>query len=160
MCEHMALSCLNTRKTIKSYVVCAPCQNALVCLFSLYKDWFWNTGHKSYHVLLLHTGFLLQVSGRKQSCQWELRAVFTSDFHPSHFIRGFSKARSILLGGDKATHCYLLGTYSIKIKVNRAVLYFSDCRIPCGSLFKMRIFKQQLSDAGAVGLGWGQGTWF
>lgn len=47
MCEYITRSCLNTRKTIMFYVVCATCQNACACLFSLYKGWFWNTRSKS-----------------------------------------------------------------------------------------------------------------
>lgn len=118
MCEYIILSCLNTRKTIKFYVVCAMCQNVCACLFSLDKDWFWNTRCKPYHVLLLHTRFLLQVSGKKKSSQWEPSVCcFYIRFSPCHFIREFSKARSVQLGWDKAAHLYSLGMYLRKSQV-------------------------------------------
>lgn len=99
--------CLNRSKTMKFYPVLATCQNTCACLFSLSEGWFWNTGCKS---LPCSAASFPGSSARLwKETKLPMRAeclLFLRQNSTRHFRREFSKASSIQLGPDKATHLY------------------------------------------------------
>lgn len=124
LCEHITLSCLNTRKTIKFYVVCATCQNACACLCSLSKGWFWNTRFKS----LPGSAASCRVSSAGLWKETKLPVSFHTRLPPCRFLREFSTARSLQRGQDTAAHRDSPACIQEQAKSGRAGPHSSDCR--------------------------------
>lgn len=98
--------CLNMRKTMKFYIL-PHAQIFVPVYFPCRKMGLEIPEVSPYHVPMLHRWSPLQVSGRKQSCQWELSVCcFYNRIPPCGSIRDFSKARSAQLGQGEASHPY------------------------------------------------------